>query len=46
MNNIFNLIGQIVMVFGVLWLIDIILLRLFGVKWKMPADYEREKEER
>ena len=46
MDNIFNLIGQIVMVFVVLWLIDRILLGLFGVKWRTPSNYEREKEER
>ena len=39
-------IAQILIVLGIVWLIDRILLAIFGGKWRMPAKYENEREER
>lgn len=39
-------IAQILIVLGIVWLIDKILLALFGSKWRMPAEYEEERDKR
>lgn len=39
-------IAQILIVLGIVWLIDKILLALFGAKWRMPTEYENAREKR
>jgi len=38
--------AQILIVLGVVWLIDRILLVIFGGKWRTPAKYEEDREKR
>jgi len=44
--DIYYLIAQVFLVVFVVWIVDTILLAIFGGKWRMPADYEEEREKR
>lgn len=46
MIDIFYLIAQVSIVIFVVWLIDRILLAIFGPRWRMPREYEEEREKR